>query len=412
MQKTGLIALILLSLGSTAVARVIHVEASWLGVTGTGSQFDPYSDLQQAIDQAGDGDTLIVAPGYYSARPEPYPENLAGNTEQHRTTVNASRGFLVKDKALTIRGSGPDRTTLMTNAGYGVLFLNSRGSLLENVAVTGGVRDADGNATDAGVVAKFSTLTLRRVHVRDNDHRLDSVVVGIGGIFGRENSELTILHCEIANNGWDGIALYRGATAYLADNVIREGRGAGIGITWDAAAVVLRNRISGYWKGIGTFGSSRAVVANNLVQDCLGWGLIATGDSYLDASNNNVLHNGNCGLAIWSETCRGRFINNIVAGNGWKEEWVAPPVGLVNFGGAENFIIAHNNFWDNSQGNYRDLPDLTGVNGNLSADPLFLSGGDYRLGETSPCRDSGSPLLSEGDGSVSDMGMHGGPMAR
>ena len=85
-----------------------------------------------------------------------------------------------------------------------------------------------------------------------------SVVVGIGGVFGREGAELFILNNEIVDNGWDGIALYRGATAVIADNIIKKGRGAGIGITWDATALVFRNRISEYWKGIGTFGESRA----------------------------------------------------------------------------------------------------------------------------------------------------------
>jgi hypothetical protein len=84
----------------------------------------------------------------------------------------------------------------------------------------------------------------------------------------------------------------------------------------------------------------------------------------------------------------------------------------MNYGKAENFIIAHNNVWDNVKGNYRDLPDLTGVDGNISANPLFISDKDHHLLEGSPCRDAGSPLISEGDGSTSDLGIYGGPNAR
>jgi parallel beta-helix repeat protein len=403
-------------LSSTSLSRVIYVEGSILNGNGngqgTGDALTPYLDLQYAIEQAQDGDTLLLNAGVYSARPESYTETLCGNALEHRTSVDASRGFLIQDKGLHILGSGAGRTTLITNAGYGVLFLNSRNSVIENLAVTGGKRDPDGNATDAGIVAKFSTITVRNVHVRDNTDRIDTVVVGIGGIFGREDSELTLRDNQISNNGWDGIALYRGATAYIADNVIKEGRGAGIGITWDATAMVLRNRISGYWKGIGTFGASRAVVSNNLVKDCLGWGIIATGDSYLDATNNNVIHIGNCGLAIWSASCRGRFINNIVTGNGWRDQWVAPQVGVWNNGNPTNFVISHNNVWNNVAGNYGDMDDLTEVDGNISADPGFAADDDYHLKETSPCIDSGSPLISEGNGSISDMGMYGGPNAR
>jgi hypothetical protein len=372
----GIVCLLL----GNARGRTIFVEGSWLGVAGTGTAYDPYGDLQRAIDEARDSDTLIVKAGVYPAKPQPYTEELCGNCQDHRTTVNASRGFLIEGKVLIIRGEDAARTTLITNAGYGVLFLNSRGSRLENVTVTKGKRDLDGNATDAGIVAKFSTVTISGVIIRDNSDRADSVVVGIGGIFGRENSELNIERCLIYNNGWDGITLYRGAVACICDNTIRDGRGVGIGLTWDAAATVLRNRISGYWKGIGTFGASRAIVSNNLVTKCLGWGIIATGDSYLDAINNNVLYNGNCGLAIWSETCRGRFVNNICINNGWKEQWVAPQVGLWNNGKAENFIIANNDIWGNLKGNYENMPDLTGQCGNISLDPLFVSDGDYQIG--------------------------------
>ena len=395
-----------------AHGRLLYVNAEFNEGNGNGDHDAPFSDLQYALDQALDGDTLLLAPGIYSARSEPFTEELCGNCLEHKTTVYASRGFLIEGKTVHIVGSGTDSTTLITNAGYGVLFLNSRGSKIERLAITGGKRDPDGNATDAAVVAKFSTVTIQQVKIRDNTDRIDTVVMGIGGVFGRENSELFVFECEIVNNGWDGIALYRGASAYAADNVIAKGRGAGIGITWDATAIVLRNRISDYWKGIGTFGASRAIVSNNLVNNCLGWGIIATGESYLDAANNNVIHNGNCGLAIWSEECRGRFVNNIVAYNGWKDKWVAPQVGLWNNGNPDNFIISHNDVWGNLMGNYKDMDDLTGVSGNISEDPGFVSDRDFHLLEGSPCRDAGSPSLSEGDGSISDMGMYGGPGAR
>ncbi len=412
MKKLFCILFVMLVFTCESSGRLIYVESSWLGVTGSGSAYEPYGDLQHAIDVASDGDTLILRNGVYSAKAGPFTEELCGNCGEHRTTVNASRGFQIEGKALTITGTDAAKTTLMTNAGYGVLFLNSRGSVLEKVTITKGVRDPDGNATDAAVVLKFSTVVVRHVIIRDNTDREDSLVVGIGGIFGRENSELTASNNLIYNNGWDGMALYRGATAYITDNVIRNGRGVGIGITWDATAIVLRNSITGYWKGIGTFGSSRAIVSNNVVAECLGWGIIATGDSYLEAINNNVLHNGNCGLAIWSETCRGRFINNICIRNGWKEKWVAPRVGFWNQGNLENFIISHNNIWDNVEGNYGDMDDLTGSNGNISTDPYFTSEVDFHLQAGSPCLQSGSPSLSESDGSVSDMGMYGGPTAR
>jgi hypothetical protein len=361
--------------------------------------------LQEMIERAADGDTLILAAGVFSAGRTEMIDSLCGNCEEHRTPVRATAGFIIKGKGLVILGRGAGRTILETNAGYGVYFEDSDGSVLSGLTVTGGRRDPDGNATDAAVVARRSSVTVTDCEITDNTSRIDTVVVGIGGVFGREGAELVVRRTVIRNNGWDGVALYRGASAFIADNEISGGRGAGIGITWDAVATVLRNRISGYWKGIGTFGDSRAVVRENIVHDNLGWGIIATGTSWLDASNNIVHRNGNCGLAVWSETCRARFTNNIVTENGWREEWVCPCVGAWMTGPNGRAEFSYNNIWGNEEGNYANMPDLTGTDGNRSIDPGFPGDGSYRLPADSPLIDSGNPLLTDPDGTRSDIGL-------
>jgi len=371
-----------------------------------------YNDLQTAIDKAAASDTIRLSPGVFRAKQYPFPETLCGNCENPVTEVEATCGFLVQGKSLVIIGSGADSTTLVTNAGYGVLFLDCPNAAIMRLKITGGKRDLDGNATDAAIVARQSRVTVTDCLIADNTDRPEDVVVGIGGIFGREGAELLISGNELFNNGWDGIALYRGATAVIADNVINGGRGAGIGITWDAIAQVYRNEISNYWKGIGTFGATRAVVSNNIVKDNLGWGIIVTGEAYMDVTNNLVINNGNCGLAIWSNECSGRFANNIATGNGWRQEWVCPPVGFWNYGQLANFIVSHNNIFNNKEGEYRDMPDFTDTLGNISADPMFAGEDDYHLKPESPCINSGDSLITDNDGTVSDMGVYGGPRAR
>ena len=371
-----------------------------------------YNDLQTAINKAANNDTIIIAPGVYYSKSYAFPESLCGNCDNHITEVRATRGFLIQDKSLVIIGSGIDSTTLITNAGYGVLFLDSPGSLITRLKITGGKRDLDGTATDAGIVARNSRVTIASCLIADNIDRPDSLIIGIGGIIGREGAELTITGNEIFNNGWDGIALYRGATAIITDNTINGGRGVGIGITWDATAQIYRNTVTNYWKGVGAFGSTRVIAANNLVKDNLGWGIIVTGKAYLDATNNLVIRNGNCGLAMWSEESSGRFANNIVIDNGWREEWICPPVGFWNYGYRSKFIISHNNIFQNKDGEYRDMPDYTGKSGNISVDPLFVGEDDYHLQPQSPCINSGDSLITDNDGSVSDIGLYGGPRAK
>jgi len=397
---------------NTSFAKSIFVDDLNDGKTGSGKADDPFRDLQNAIDLAEDGDTIIINPGEYLSHPEKYAEKLCGNCEDHQTEVSATRGFYIHDKSLSLIGKDPEKTVLITQAGYGVLFENSLGSLIKDLKITGGKRDPDGNATDAAIVAKWSRVTIKNVKIVGNTHQVDGVVVGIGGVFGRENSELFIIGNLIQDNGWDGVALYRGATAYIADNLISKGRGAGVGITWDGVAAVYRNKISGYWKGIGTFGDSRAVVRNNCVFDNLGWGIIATGTSFLDASNNLIYNNGNCGFAVWKKDAKGRCTNNIISKNGWRKEWVCPQVGMWMAEENKNFEISYNDVWNNQEGNYRDMPDFTGENGNLSVDPKFENTEDFKLKKDSPLLDSGNPLLTDPDGTPSDIGLYGGPESR
>lgn len=403
---------------------------------GDGSYRAPFADLQTAIDSARSGDQIVLLPGTYQAVSAKYAEELCGNCLEPRTMVDATHGFLVKGKALAITGAIADSTILVTNAGYGVLFLDSWGSTLEGVTITGGIRDHDGNATDAAVVAKFSRVTVRNCNILDNNQRDTAVVVGIGGIFGREGSELFIENSHIINGGWDGIALYRGAKAFIADNVISKGRGAGIGVTWDAQATVLRNRVSEFWKGIGSFGTSRVVARNNVVMDCLGWGIIATGTSFLEATNNLVYRNGNCGFANWGDRAekagpRGVFANNIVYNNGWRAQWVCPCVGIWMLGNPNDFIVANNCVYVDSTlisaeraspttepgkplkyaGNYAEIADLTGKFGNLSVNPLFADTLTFKLSATSPLIDAGDSVLTDLDGSRSDIGIWGGNSA-
>lgn len=402
-------AVFLIIIAEIAAAETFYVahDPTRFGIEGSAKK--SFNHLQTAIDRAADGDTVLIAPGEFAAKWHPFEDMFCGNCQDPTVRVMASRGFLVEAKRLFIIGSGVDSTTLITNAGYGILFIDSPGSLISNLKITGGVRDRDGNATDAAIVARNSILTVENCLIADNTDRPEKVIVGIGGIFGREGAELTIRNNRLFNNGWDGIALYRGATAVICDNEIDGGRGAGIGITWDATAIAYRNIVKNYWKGIGAFGTSKAVISNNLVIDNLGWGIIATGSAWVDIANNLVIRNGNCGLAIWSDSCAGRITNNIIVENGWREEWVCPPVGFWNYGHPGRFMIGYNDVFNNAGGQYRDMPDQTDRLGNISADPLFKGKDDFRLLPDSPCRDSGDPNINDRDGSRSDMGLYGGP---
>ena len=366
-------------------------------------------DLQHAFEIAHSGDTLYVAAGQYEAQPQEFIEETCGNCQEHRTTVKATRGFLISGKQLRVVGDKDGGSVLITHAGYGLLVLDSRGTVIENLTITGGQRDADGSATDAAIVVKHGTVKLHNCTLRDNTEFFDSTIVGIGGVMIRENSEVWLTRCRIINNSWDGIALYRGATAMITDCVVDSGRGAGIGVTWDGVATCLRNEISHYWKGLGSFGTATVVARNNLVRDNLGWGIITSGESSMIAENNTVVRNGNCGIAIWNAGTRGRIVNNISAFNGWRKEWVCPCIGFWNQeSDTVGWVVSNNLVWKNREG------DVRGMDSTLfqSYDPQFTDTLTFRLDHDSPAIGAGAETLTDPDGTPSDLGRTGGPAAR
>jgi parallel beta-helix repeat protein len=390
--------IVLLMLSSTVIGGKIRVERG--------------SDLQAVINYAKDNDTLFLAAKTFEAKPVSFIDPLCGNCLDPKTDVKASYGFIIKGKSLNLIGTDRAATKLVTNAGYGIYFENSPNSLIRNLTITGGKRDRDGNATDAAIVVRNTKLRVEQVDCRDNSDREDSVVVGIGGIFLREGADAVISECNIINNGWDGIALYRGATADVTDCLIKDGRGVGIGTTWDATCMAFRNEISGYWKGIGAFGTSWVVARNNIVHDNLGWGMVATGQSFMDITNNVIFHNGNCGVAPWSTDSRGRIINNIITDNGWRDQWVCPCVGVWNYGDWAKWRFTNNIVWNNKVGQYEGIWDQTDINGNLNKDPLFIGAGNFNLQPNSPAIHAGDSATYNTDGSISHIGITGGPQAR
>lgn len=367
------------------------------------------SDFQSAINEAASGDTIVLAPGIYEANPVEFIDTLCGNCQEHKTRHSASYGFHIADKDLWIVGAG-DSTVLVTHAGYGVFFDNCSEGGISNVAITGGIRDASGMATDAAIVVRNGRITVQNCLIRENTKYPDSIIVGIGGVMGREGSDLIVTDNRIINNTWDGVALYRGATAYIADNIIHKGRGAGIGITWDATAIVVRNQVSNYWKGIGSFGSTRVLAYNNIVYNLVGWGIIATGTSYMDCANNIIYQNGNCGFALWGPEAHGRLTNNVIVKNGWRDQWVCGRVGVQNYGHPIQFPMSYNVLWDNVEGDWRDMPDYTDVDSNKHVDPLWDTL-TFRPLDGSPLIDNGNPELSDPDGTPCDLGIYGGPHA-
>ena len=228
----------------------------------------------------------------------------------------ATAGLHLRGKRIHLVGPADSSAVLHTHAGFGLFFEWCADGRVENLTITGGTRDPDGNATDAAIVVKHSRIVLRNNLITTNigdTAIVRTTIVGVMGVSGREGAKLSITGNRIINNSWDGIALYRDAEALIEGNIARGvekargatiggGRGVGIGLTWNARAAIRSNLVTRYWKGIGLFVDAVAIVEQNLVEDILTWGI-----AYWDADkgapvgvieNNVIYKTGACGASI------------------------------------------------------------------------------------------------------------------
>lgn len=400
----------------------VYVSAAASRDGGTGTQADPYGDLQRAIDAAPDGAVLRLSAGNYAATATPYVDPACANCAVGSTkTPAATRGFIIKDKRfLAIEGAGPGSTTLITNAGYGVFVEDACEVHLLEVAVTGGKRDPDGDASNGAVFARRARVVLNNVTITNNLELLPgNSYPGIIGVVCREDSDVLVLGCTITDNSWDGVAVYKQGRVRVFASRIARGKGVGVGVTFDGKAQVVSSDISYYWKGIGAFVDARVEARNNTVHEQLGWGLWAAGRGYLDAVNNTVAYNDQLGVFLGDPETTGRFVNNVVAFNG-LDRWKSYPAATFGQGGirgpagaANPFAPAHNVLFGNRTvdwlGTDGGTPAVEWGSTNLNVDPKFA--GEYALRPSagSPLVDSGDPAILDKDGSRSDVGATGGP---
>lgn len=339
-------------------------------------------DLSRIFKAKVDSIEINLQSGEYHLSPANIVDSTCGNCENPAEQIPATEGLVISGRYVKLSGPEDHSAIVHTHAGYGIFFRNCKMGIIENLSITDGIRDIDGRATDAAIVAKNSKIIIRNNHIFDNIGDSAAVVkniVGVMGICGRENSDLTITGNEIIRNSWDGIALYRDAKAQITGNLIDGvdkasskiaggGRGVAIGVTWNATATIEGNLLKRYWKGIGIFVDANVTARNNLIEDILTWGI-----AYWDAGKgkpvgvieNNIIYNtGACGAAITRSRPGenpGRFVSNVIVKTAQNAKYDSPDYyceqcALSVMSKPDNFLIKHNLFFGNRLAT-EDLPD-------------------------------------------------------
>ncbi len=178
---------------------------------------------------------------------------------------------------------------------------------------------------------------------------------------------LNLIKRNIAGGlGGGGIYVYYLSQPIIENNVIAQNtssNGAGIGVYYDSAPLIRNNLIykNNSGAGIRIVASSPAITHNTIANNYFG-GVDCDSTGTVIIENSIITSNGH-GWGIWVH-------------------------------GGSLPVIKYNNLWGNQSGTCGpDIPDQTGINGNISANPNFvnLDSNDYHLSYASLCINAGDP---------------------
>jgi len=347
-----------------------------------------YPTIQAAIAAAQSGDTVRVAPGTYV-------ENI---------------NFL--GKAITVVSiAGPDVTIIDGNAaGSVVTFTTNEGlsSVLEGFTLRNGkVTSIDGG----GIRISAASPTVRRNQILKNSS-CNGVGIAINNgsplIQGNVIRDNTSTGCT---NGGGGILVFGTGSAQILDNTISNNtayHGGGISLASSGAALIRGNIITGNTGtrggGISMLNFSDAkiiqnVVAANTASERGGgiYWLVNVAQHSASITNNSVVDNNASqqGSGIYADGLDGF---NVVKNNLIIAKTGQPAIHCGNNHDSNPPVLEFNNVFAAQAAAYSGIcSDVTGVNGNISAAPLFTDSAsrNFRLLDGSPGINAGNNVVSD-----------------
>ncbi len=296
-----------------------------LYVGGTGP--NNYTSIQAAIDDAEDGDTIMVYPGIYNESIEVNKSLHVVGKKDKELPVIIYHGEIVVNitaknctfKFFRIINLFPNNTTSHT------LNILSDGNVIEGNVVEGGF---------IGISLFYSSHnTIKNNVIKDTGEEAISL---------DHSHHNTVESNRIIYNGWDGITLFASSNNIITKNVVKWN---GCGITIMAYSkyneISYNNASENEYYGITIQGASHNKIIGNLVYKNREWCGISVIASNNEVAKNAIVSNNWNGMDIEGE-------RNIISGNLIKNSKIG--LFLEGFGReCRKNIIASNDFIGNER---------------------------------------------------------------
>lgn len=324
---------------------ILESTGSVLYVGGSG--LENYSRIQDAIDNASNGDTVFV---YDDS--SPYQENIIVDQsisligENKNTTVIDGGSVTILILADDVGVSG----FTITNSQWlydihrtGIYILSNHTYIFNNIIthVWEGVASGWFNRTSNHTFVIQNTIynvkgpgiTFRNTHYGEISY--NTINATLGSAIDLWNASVTSIRVNYIQNILDGhgIALWESENCIIINNTIHHGEMQGICLIDSINTSIWHNMIA-FMKETGINSDRTASIQYNIIDTCGEYGILASGDHY------HIIKNSVCNTSTAIFLSEGRYcyiISNLIKQN---ED------GLI-LAGISNSRVCENNFIDN-----------------------------------------------------------------